>query len=406
MFLKHLISEEDLAIQETFRKFTEKEIIPRREELDITETNEPVILEIFGKLKDIGAQKLFVPEEYGGGGCSSRVAIPLMVMEMAKGDAGLALSTTINNVSPWLPINVGRNKVLMDIVAPMWCSDELMSYGWCFTEPSSGNDISIPGMEGRAMKVTARLDGDEWVINGQKVWPSNAGRKGFLGVYCTTGPELGKDGIACIFVPVPSKGVTFGKPEDKLGCRGCLNASVYFDNVRVPKEYRCGGPGVDANIMYGACSTGIFGLGAMAIGVAEAAFDYVLEYTGERIVAGKPARQHSMVASILADMAIKIETAKSTCLSVGIMLNNLDKYGPPWSPSMYSKICISRIHACEMAVWVTNKAIELMGAYGISTEYPMEKYLREARTLSIPLGGMQTNRYEVIAGYYDFDFNS
>ena len=402
MFLKHLISEEDLEIQKTIRKFTEKEIMPRREELDDTQTNEPVVLEIFKKLKDIGIQKLFAPKEYGGAGCNSRVAVALMVMELAKGDAGIALSTTINNVSPWLPLNVGRNKTLMDIVAPMWCSDELMAYGWCFTEPASGNDISLPGMEGRAMKVTAQLDGDEWVINGQKVWPSNAGRKGFLGVYCTTDPELGNEGIACIFVPVPSEGITFGKPEGKLGCRSCLNASVYFDNVRIPKEYRCGGPGIDANIFNGACSTGIFGLGCMAVGIAESAFDYVLKYTEDRKGGGKSIRQHSMIASIIADMAIKIETAKAACFNVGTMLTNLDKYGPPWSPAMYSKICISRIHACEMAIWVTNKAIELMGAYGISTEYPMEKFLRDARAVSIPLGGMQTNRYEVIGGYYDF----
>ncbi len=190
-----------------------------------------------------------------------------------------------------------------------------------------------------------------------------------------------------------------------MGFRTSVNASIYYDNVRVPKEYRLAGPGVDASVYHGAMTGTQWHSATMSLGTAQAAFDLALEYTGNRKSGGKPVREWSMAAGILADMAIRIEMTRGAVYNLSIMLDNPEIYGAPFSPKIVSKASATKIFAADTAVYVANKAAELMGSNGISPEYNLEKYLRDAKIPQLWLGGQQIARYRVARGYYKYETN-
>jgi alkylation response protein AidB-like acyl-CoA dehydrogenase len=247
------------------------------------------------------------------------------------------------------------------------------------------------------------LDGDSYVINGTKSWPTNAGIASVYMTVCTTDPNAGDDGIAIIYVPGDAVGLSFGKPEATMGFKTCVNGSIYYDNVRVPKEYRLAGPGKDALFYKGVSGCGSpFHCACLSLGVAQAAFDIALEYTKERKSGGKAVREWSLAAGILADMAIRIEISRAAVYNVAWMLDHPDVYPPAYSDSMISKANVIKVFAGDTGVWVTNKAAELMGSNGISPEYHLEKYLRDSKILQLILAGQQVSRYRVVRGYYDY----
>jgi alkylation response protein AidB-like acyl-CoA dehydrogenase len=269
------------------------------------------------------------------------------------------------------------------------------------TDSTGGADSENPVLQGRGITTTARLEGDDYVINGTKSWPTHAGVANVYLTVCTTGVEQGDEGIALIYVPHGAKGLSFGKPEPKMGFRTSINGSIFYDNVRVPKAYRLAGPGMDANIYHAATTGTQWHSATISLGTAQAAFDIALEYTRTRKSGGRPVRDWSMVAGILADMAIRIELTRAAVYNTSIMLDNPESYGPPFSPKMVAKATATKIFAADTAVWVANKAVELMGSNGISPEYQMEKYLRDAKIPQLWLGGQQVARYRVARGYYD-----
>jgi alkylation response protein AidB-like acyl-CoA dehydrogenase len=395
------LNDEIIGIRTLLREFTEKEIIPRRKQID-EDLNFETAREIYKKLKDLGLQSYFAPEEYGGGGAGSAINTAIMSEELSRGDGGIAISMAVSCAGPWLPIEIAHNKTLLDKMGPQWCGDEVMSFCTVFTEPEGGCDTELYEMAGKTFKTAARLEGDEYVINGQKTWPANAGRyPGWMFVACTTDPSLGHDGIAMMYVPMPTEGLVIDKPEQKMGYRGCMNGTMYFDNVRVPKEYRVAGPGMDANLYYASLNVARHNTAAQAVGVAQSAFEEVLKYTADRMGGGKKVREHSMIKSIIADMAMGIETARAAVMNVAWMLDHPDTYGPPWSAPLMSKVAMSRVYACEVAEKVASKGVELMGATGSSRECAMEKIYRDSKMLSLWLGGVQTNRYEIVRPYYE-----
>jgi alkylation response protein AidB-like acyl-CoA dehydrogenase len=176
---------------------------------------------------------------------------------------------------------------------------------------------------------------------------------------------------------------------------------MFLEDVRVPKEWRAAGPGVDAQLLHGNVVAARILTGALALGNAQGAFETVLKFTGERIVADRPIRQHSICAGILADMAIGIETARNYVLTAAYMFDNPEIYGPPVSDTMLSRASIAKVYAAEVAVMVTNKAMELMGSYGYVRDYDVEKYWRDCKIIQMWEGGAQLGRFDVCRGYYD-----
>ena len=403
-YLDVFLKEEDLMAKDMLRGFVEKEIMPLRQKID-DDKEHKVVGKILQRLTDIGIQKGAFPKEYGGGGANSIVSAAIMHEELARGDSGIATSATVTTWA-FLPAIIAGNKAVLDHFAPMFCGPDLKMGCFAMTEPGGphgggGCDIENPTLHGKKIRTLARLEGNEWVINGQKAWASNSGVSDAYCVLCTTDPEAGDEGVALIYVPAPTTGLSFGKLENKAGMQGDKNCMMYLENVRVPKEFRATGPGNDAQLLHNNVLLARILTGALAVGNAQGAFETVLKYTGERIVADRPIRQHSICAGILADMAIGIETARTYYLAVAYMYDHPETYGPPVSDFMLSRASIAKVYAADVAVMVTNKAMELMGSYGYVRDYDVEKYWRDCKIIQLWEGGAQVGRFDVCRGYYD-----
>jgi len=271
--------------------------------------------------------------------------------------------------------------------------------------PSGGGgcDIENPGMQGRRIATRAVLDGDQWVLNGQKIWATNSGIADAYLMVCTTDPSLGDDGIALVYVPGDAEGLSFGKFERKAGMAADRNTTTYLEDVRVPKSFRLAGPGEDARYFHANLTMGRLASAAMSVGNAQGAFERVLDFTGERVVgkAAKPIRDHSICAGMLADMAIGIETARMSYLSAAYRFDNPDEYGAIHSLEQLSLASIAKVYAADMAVMVTNRAMELMGSYGYVRDCDVEKYWRDCKIIQLWEGGAQLGRFDVCRAYYD-----
>ena len=401
MHLENLLTDDQKLIRDSLCKFVAKEMMPIREQM---EEDYSLVEEILQKLVDLGTQRIMYPTEYGGGRGPGAVTTSIIIREeLAKADAGIALVSGINGGATLAPAIAAGNKAILDRFVPAFCGDKLEYACYSLTDASGGADTENPVLKWRGITTRAKLDGDEYVINGTKSWPTCAGLASVYMTICTTDPDAGDDGVAIIYVPGDAKGLSFGKPETKVGFRTCINASVYYDNVRVPKEYRVAGPGKD--ILFYNASVGCgspFHNAAIALGIAEAAFDIVLEYTKERKSDGRPIREWSLIAGILADMAMRVELSKGATYNVAWMLDHPDDYPPPYSTSMVSKANVARVFAADTAVYITNKGIELMGSYGLSPEYHMEKYFRDSKITQTILAGQQVSLYRIVRGYYDY----
>jgi len=397
MHLEHLVTDEDRQIRELVRDFTRKEIIPNAKKL---ETDYKFVEDVHQKLVDMGIQAAGYPAEYGGGNGSS-TALGIICEELAKGDGGVSLSTGINWGIILKPAVVAGNKAVMDRFIPTFCSGKLAYACLSMTDEAGGADSENPLLEGAGIKTTAILDGDEYVINGNKSWPTHGGIAECYLTICTTDTTAGDDGVALIYVPKDTPGLSFGKPENKMLFKTSVNGSVHYDNVRVPREYRLAGPGTDADFYHFIAAGTGWHSATMALGIAERAFEIVLEYTGTRMGGFKPVRQHSMVAGIIADMAIGIDMMKASIYNLSCMLDHLDIYGPPWTPEFIAKATATRVFAGDTAVELINKGAELLGSMAISEDFPYEKCLRDIKITQLWLGGQQICRYRVARGYYD-----
>jgi len=400
MHLEHLFTDEQKAIRDMLRKFVDKEVMPIREDL---ERDYSLFEGVLQKLVDLGIQRGGVPPEYGGTGPYPMTTRGIIQSELARGDAGLAMVTGMNAGEFLGPALHAGNKVVLDRFAPAIAGDKVCYGCLAMTDSAAGADTENPLFRGRGISTRAKLDGDEWVINGSKSWPTNAGLASLYLTVCNTDPDAGDEGIAIIYVPSDAPGLSFGKPETKMGFKTSINASIFFDNVRVPKEYRLAGPGQDAAFYYG----GIMGLGqwasaCLSLGIAKGAFDIAMEYTKERKSGGKPVREWSMAAGILADMAMRIEMLEMGVFTLSYMHDHPEEYGSPLTKKMISRGSGLRIYASESCVSIANHALQLMGSNGLSPEYHLEKYLRDALVTQLYLGGMQVVKYRIVQGYYDY----
>ena len=394
------ITDEDLPIIESVRNFVNREIIPIREDIE-KDKSHGLVQNILQGLTKLGLIRAGFPEKYSKMERLSAVKIFLISEEVARGDVGIAVAQAATR---WglSPMMLGKNQILMDKFLPLFCEDNPRLACFAMTEQTSGCDIeNLSMLHGKTIKTRAVLEGNEWIIQGSKRFASNSGISDLYCIACQTDPSEGERGLALIYVPADSEGLSFGKFEDKAGLYADRNCDIYLDSVRVPKEYRTSNPGEDAKILRRNITAGRIGSSAMVIGSARGIFDEVLRYTGERIVAGKPIRNHSMSAAILADMAIGIETAKAYYLQVAYMLDHPDRYGEAGSETMLSRASIAKVYATDTAVSIANKAIELMGSYGYMNNYHVEKYWRDSKVIQLWLGGAQLGRLDIAQGYYN-----
>jgi len=398
-----VMTDQDRMIVQMIRQFVDNEIMPVRDKID-EDVDHVLINKIFSKLADLGVFRVQAPAEgsEGEGPGTSLVTSCAVLEEMSRGDAGIGIVIGING---WAlaPAVAGGNKEILDLFESMAAEKTPALACFAMTEPAGGCDVeNLPAMKGRTIQTRAVLDGDEWVVNGAKRFPSSAGVSSLYCVVCQTDIEQGEDGIALIYIPVDAKGLSFGKFEVKAGMQSDRNADIFFDNVRVPKSYRAGGPGLDAQFLKTNLTVGRVVSAASAVGCARGCFEEVLKYTGDRVVEGKPIREHSIAAGMLAEMATGIETARAHYLQVAYMISHPDEFGPPHSDKMLCHASISKNYATEMAIMVTNKAMELMGSYGYIRDYHVEKYWRDVKEIQLWLGGAQLGRFDIARGYYPY----
>jgi alkylation response protein AidB-like acyl-CoA dehydrogenase len=405
-YLDVFLTKEDFMMRDMIRSFVNKEIMPVRQQID-DDKDHVIVHRILQGLTDLGNQRAAFPPDYGGMGAHSFVTAAVLHEELSRGDSGICTAQGVTGWA-WIPAIAANNKTVLDRFAPEFCGREMKLGCFAMTEPGGlhgggGCDIENLDLHGTKIRTIARLEGDEWVINGQKMWASNEGVADLYCIVCTTDPNLGDEGIALIYVPKGTKGMTFGQNENKVGMAADKNHPMFLENVRVPKEWRTAGPGKDAELLHNNLVVGRIVTAASATGQAQAAFETVLKYTGDRIVANKPIRQHSIAAGMLAEMAIGIETARWSYLAAAWMYDHPERYGAPTSNYILSRGSIAKMHACDVAVSVTNKAMELMGSFGYVREYDVEKYWRDCKIIQLWEGGAQLGRLDVCRGYYDLN---
>jgi alkylation response protein AidB-like acyl-CoA dehydrogenase len=394
-----ITSEEDLALLTSIRNYIDREVMPVRMQLD---EDYAVFEKAYEGLVKLGVQKRGFSPEYGGLGIRSATTICAITEEISRGDSGLSLHALI---IPWcLAAAIGaRNKHLMDKFIPLFCGDTPRCGCLAITEPAGGCNIEDAAEHGLTIRTRAKLDGDEWVINGEKMWPSGASIADLYCVVCTTDPNQKEQGLALIYVPKDTPGLSFGKPEQKMGMKVTdFNTAIYFDDVRIPKENRAGGPGMDWQLFRNNVSWGRLTSAPMALGNAQTVLEIVIEHTRTRSYGGKPVRNHSLQAAMIADLAIGIESARAFYLSVAAMFNNRKKFGNPNEDYLMARTSASKVYACDVTEMVCNRAMELMGSYGYTRDYHVEKYLRDSKIIQIWLGGGQLGRLDVVQSYYPY----
>jgi alkylation response protein AidB-like acyl-CoA dehydrogenase len=393
------VTEEDRMTIATLREFVKDEILPFRQQLDEDEDRN-LVHHVLNGLASLGLHKRGLPESLGGIRTNA-VSLTVAYEEVARGDCGIAMTMS---VPAWVfgPAMRAHNERVLNDLCSQYCEDRFVEACQAMTEPEGGCNIESAEYRGKAIHTRARLEGDEWVINGSKQFPSGASVSEVYLVTCTTDPDLAEEGIALIYVPADTPGLSFSKPENKMGMRFTdVNASIYLDNVRVPKEYRASPvTGKDHESFRNFLSWGRLSSAAFAVGAAQGALDIALDFTGQRYYGGKQVRQHGLQANMLADMMIAIESARFYYLTVAGMFDNRKVYGAPYSDEQIARASGAKIYACDTAVKVCNMAMELTGSYGYMKDYNIEKYLRDCKIMQLWEGGGQLGRIDVARGRY------
>jgi acyl-CoA dehydrogenase len=410
------VNEEQRMIQKTMADFTDKEIIPVRDKIDDDLTHENIINPILKKLQvDLGCQKNMIPKEYGGNGLLSIVTGALKQEQIGRGDYGISMHSAVTDWG-WTPATLAYlmgptpeasawGKAVLDKFSPIFTGDELRAACFNMSEPESAADIENLNNEGKTVRVTARLEGNEWVINGNKFWASNAGVADLNCVICNMDRRLGKNAFALVYVPEPWPGVSHGKPEVKCGMQADRNNATYFDNVRVPKEWGLAGP--VAWSLFETASAPPFALNSGHMtGILQGALDVLLDYTGQRVAGGRLVNQHLDAAMILGEIASFITMARSAFLELAHQFDHTEIYGDWTTPSMVAKSHAVHTMITRTAPNLILKGMELMGCYGYLRANHYEKFYRDAPVAKLVMGGSHLGYFAVCRQFYDLDYSS
>jgi alkylation response protein AidB-like acyl-CoA dehydrogenase len=323
-----------------------------------------------------------VPEEYGGAGADS-VSAALAVEEVARCCGSTALAYSAHMGLGCAPIALfGDPEQKQRFLAPAARGEYMAAFA--LTEPHAGSDAG-------ATRTTARLEGNEWVINGAKMWITNAPMAGHIIVTARTDREQGKHGISALIVPRGTPGLTFGKHEPKMGLRGSVSTAISLEDVRVPKENLLGERGRGFMQFLQVLDGGRIGIGAMAIGLAQAAYEAAKAYATEREAFGKPIGAYESVSNMIADMAVGLDAARLLVYRAAWLKDQ----GRPYS----REAAIAKLYASEVGEKTCRDAIQVFGGYGYSQEFPVERMYRDQRLLTIGEGTSEILR--VVIGRHE-----
>jgi len=375
------LSMEHEILRKTVRDFAEKEIKPVARELD---EKEEFSYETMAKMADLGLFGMFVSEEYGGQGMDY-LAYIIAVEELARVDGSHAATVAAGNSLGIGPIYYYGNEEQRRKYLPVLCSGKGL-WGFGLTEPNAGSDASNS-------KTTAYLDGDSWVINGSKIFITNASTKISKGVtaLCRTGTRPdGRPELSCILVETGTPGYEARVMKGKMMWRASNTSELFFEDCRVPKENLLGEQGKGFYQMMQTLDGGRLSIAAMGLGGAQGCFEMALKYAKERVQFGKPISTFQVNAFKLADMALEIECARLLLYKACWLRDT----GKPFA----KEAAMAKLYCSEVMGRVANQAVQLHGGYGLMKEYDVERFYRDQKLLEIGEGTSEIQRI-VISRY-------
>jgi alkylation response protein AidB-like acyl-CoA dehydrogenase len=365
-------SEEHDMLRDAIRALAEAKIAPHAAAVDEDARFPREALEAL-VANDLHA--VHVPEEYGGGGADA-LATVIVIEEVARVCVSSSLIPAVNKLGSLPVILSGSEELKKKYMTPLAKGDGMFSY--CLSEPDAGSDAA--GMKTRAVR-----DGDHWILNGVKRWITNAGESEYYTVMAVTDPSKRSKGISAFVVEKSDEGVSFGAPEKKLGIKGSPTREVYLDNVRIPADRMIGEEGTGfATAMKTLDHTRIT-IAAQALGVAQGAFDYAKNYVQERKQFGKAIAEFQGIQFMLADMAMKIEAARQLTYAAAAKSERGDS-------DLTFQGAAAKCFASDVAMEVTTDAVQLLGGYGYTRDYPVERMMRDAKITQVYEGTNQIQR--------------
>lgn len=367
-----ILNEEQQAIQKIAREISQKIIAPKAAYYDKTEE---FPWENIEKLCEAGFMGMSVPEEYGGSGMDM-VSSVAALEEISKACAATGAIVAVHNSAGILPLLIKGNKDQKKKYIPSLASGKAIG-AFALTESGAGSDAAKAA-------TTAILDGDEYVLNGTKCFISNGGVASTFIIFASKDRSKGVKGLSAFIVEKGTPGFSVGKHEKKMGIRASSTVELVFDNCRIPRENQLGDDGEGFKIAMMTLDTARIGIASQAVGIAEAAYEEALKYSKIREQFGKPISANQAIGFLLADMAIQIESARQlTYYSAELKDKGI---------SFSKEAAMAKTFASDISVQVALNAIQIMGGYGYSREYPVERLLRDAKITQIYEGTNQIQR--------------
>jgi len=393
------------------RRWAETHVLPRRREYDEDWRDhrliEPALDRLLGEL---GLQRALFPEELGGWGLGHSdhlgVASMRLLEEIARADSGMAVAV---GVTLWPLLLICRephvNLRLCRELAPIFCDTTRGRLAAnAMTEPQGGADIeNLDLLRGSTITTTARLDGDCWVLDGHKLWPTNTGGAASLlaGAGTTRPGSSDPDDFAVILVPGDAPGVTQGSPYQKAGMAADKNGDVWLEGVRVPLWHRACGPGDDLRYFKEVIAFGNMGSIAMVSGVLMNVYEVLQRFASRVQIGGRPLKEHDASAGVLADFVADLEVIRITGYQYARMLDRRDLYGPPWSEEIVAKGRALKYSACDRAMRGLGRVMDLMEHHGVDREWDVEKHWRDLKIIQLWMGGKQLCQMETARWFFN-----
>ena len=368
------LTEEQREFVALAAEFAREQIRPRAEAVNEADVESP--LDLWKAAAAIGLSQLMLPEEYGGGGVSDLVTQALIQQELAHGDISIGAFLTSNGFFAG-PVEALGTPEQKERWLGLLASDEPPITALATTEPDVGSDAA-------AIQTRARREGSDYVLDGQKTWISNAPYAEYFIVFATVDASLRSRGVTAFIVPRDAEGLTVGRPMRKLGQRGIVNAEVFLSGVRVPAENRLGEEGQGFYGMMRTFDASRILIAASATGLARAALDASIEYAQQRKQFGVPIIEHQAVAFRLAEMATRVDTSHLLTMRAAA-LHDADE------PAT-TEAAMAKLVASENATWVTNAAVQTHGGWGYSREFPVGRWLTDAKLEEIEEGTSDIQR--------------
>ena len=374
-------NEEEKMLRRTVQRLAKEKVAPGASKRDIDGEFAYDMVEL---MKENGLLGIDFPSEYGGME-AGLISLCIVIEEFAKVDAATAMIPSTQELGGLPIILAGNHEQKVKYLEPLSTGEKLAAFA--LTEARGGSDVA-------ALKTRAVRKGDKYILNGSKMFITNGGVADILTVYAVTNPEAKSHKAASVFIiEKECPGFSVGKKENKMGIRSSDTRELVFDNVEIPAENRLGEEGDGFHIMMKTLDFTRPAVAAQAIGIAEGAFEYATQYAKERESFGKPIIKHQAIAVKLADMAMKIAAGRQLLYKTCDLLQaHAKKDLSRLSPEIIRYSSMSKAFCSDVAMWTTTEAVQILGGYGYMTEYPVERFMRDAKITQIYEGANEIQR--------------